>query len=354
MFTTLGILDPTVQQQALQFRWLTPLLQQAYPLNLAPKWISAHITSIAPTAVFDHRLPFLFPALRHGLLHQHRPGICSMLFRAFDNLFDSSAITSVLNTDLDKPDVFPLALSLDLPLSAVIQWTDTISTKEQRSFDDILVREAFELVPTLDCLRPKALLSDRINITYGRYRVQKLLRWVMSSTVCLLPFFARLCLPVTSSGPVRLSVSLGLNPLFQSLVDPVLNLISSKFFRQTRLKKIVQTFPLSSPVRQRSSRLWKTFWQLQIPLAIRTPWYRLLQRKFPCAKMLHGYVPDLCEPTCRLCMPRAVTEHVDHFLFLCPRKRRVWEQVWSHFFGFPCPLIWFIKRFIFCCSLPND
>ena len=99
----LGILDPSIQQLALQFRWLTPLLQNHLPNNMASRWISAHISSLAPVAIHDHRLPFLFPALRRGFLHQHRPGIFSVLIRAFDKLLDSSCITSALNNDLNSP-----------------------------------------------------------------------------------------------------------------------------------------------------------------------------------------------------------------------------------------------------------
>ncbi|KAG1558904.1 hypothetical protein G6F49_004084 [Rhizopus delemar] len=336
----IGALGPAIQQQALQFRWLTPLLQHHYPLHLAARWLGAHISSIAPIALLDHRLPFLFKALRRNMLQQHRPGVCAVLFRAFDNLYDSSTISGVLNIDLNTPDIFPLNLSLDLPVSAVIQWTNEFCRKEQNSFDNILVRDVFEYVPTLDCLRPKVLPTDRPNITFGRYRVQKLLRWIISSEVCLLPFFARLCLPVTPSGPIRLAGDRFLDPLYKTLIDPdmdpILNLISPKRFRQARMIKLLQTIPLSSPVRQKPARLWQSFWRSQIPLAVRTPWYRLLQGKSPCAQILHKHVQDLCDPFCRVCAPQSIIEHVDHFFFLCPKKRFVWEQVWPHFFG--CPM----------------
>ncbi|KAG1045890.1 hypothetical protein G6F43_011211 [Rhizopus delemar] len=136
----IGALDPAIQQQALQFRWLTPLLQHHYPLHLAARWLGAHISSIAPIALLDHRLPFLFKALLCNVLQQHRPD-----------------------------------LSLDLPVPSVIQWTNGFCRKEQNSFDNILVRDVFEYVPVLDCLRPKVLPTERPNITIGRYRVQKLL-----------------------------------------------------------------------------------------------------------------------------------------------------------------------------------
>ncbi|EIE86029.1 hypothetical protein RO3G_10740 [Rhizopus delemar RA 99-880] len=90
-----------------------------------------------------------------------------------------------------------------------------------------------------------------------------------------------------------------------------------------------------SRVRQKQVHLWKSFWRSQIPLAVRTPWYCLLQGKSPCAQILYKHVKDLCDPICHVCAPQSIAEHVDHFFFLCPKKRFVWEQVWPHFFGYP-------------------
>ncbi|KAG1275997.1 hypothetical protein G6F62_012279 [Rhizopus arrhizus] len=46
----LGVLDPTSQQQALQFRWLTPLLQHHHPSTVVSQWMGAHLSSIAPVS----------------------------------------------------------------------------------------------------------------------------------------------------------------------------------------------------------------------------------------------------------------------------------------------------------------
>lgn len=124
--------------------------------------------------------------------------------------------------------------------------------KEQNSFDNILVRDAFEYVLARNCLRPMVLPTDRPNIIFGRYRVQKLLRWITSSEVCLWSFFVCLCLPVTRSGPIRLAGDRFLDPLFKTLIgpdiDPILKLISPKRFRQARLIELLQKIPLSSPI----------------------------------------------------------------------------------------------------------
>ncbi|KAG1139461.1 hypothetical protein G6F37_003777 [Rhizopus arrhizus] len=113
-------------------------------------------------------------SLRCSLLQQHHPGVRSILFRPFDNLYDSSAISVVLSVDINKPDIFPLALNLDLSVSAVIQKPDFFVEKN-KTLEDILARDVFEYAPALDCLCLKVSPTDRPNITFGQYRVQKLL-----------------------------------------------------------------------------------------------------------------------------------------------------------------------------------
>ncbi|KAG1584451.1 hypothetical protein G6F48_007876 [Rhizopus delemar] len=293
---SLGILDPPSQQQALQFRWLTPLIQQHHHPTIVFQWIGAHLASIAPVVLYDHRLPFL----------------------TFDFLFDSATVFSALNNTSDLPTAIPLSYSLSLPLSAVVQWTSEFSLQEQKSFDTVLVQDAFELVVGLSCLRPKTLPSDRPNLTVGR---------------------TRLCLPNLPACEQRLQGSGALDSFCKYLIADALDIgserITPKYFRTHRQKKLLQSIPTRSPVHTKSTMLWSFFWKLKIPLAIRTPWYRLLQNKFPCAATIHKVVPDLCNSSCRLCTPRLITEHVDHFFFLCPPKRLVWEQIWLHFFGHP-------------------
>ncbi|KAG1056999.1 hypothetical protein G6F43_001131 [Rhizopus delemar] len=136
----LGILDPSSQQQALQFRWLTPLIHHHHPPTIVSQWMGAHLASMASVVLYDHRLPFLFPKLRRGLLQQNRPSLCALLFRAFDSLFDSTTVFFALNITSDLPTAIPLNHSLSLSLSAVVQWTSEFLLQEQKSFDTVLVQ----------------------------------------------------------------------------------------------------------------------------------------------------------------------------------------------------------------------
>ncbi|KAG1044045.1 hypothetical protein G6F43_011516 [Rhizopus delemar] len=317
----LGILDPLSQEQAQQFRWLTSLIQHHHPPTIVSQWMGAYLSSIAPVVLYDHRLPFLFPKLRLGLLQQNRPSLCALLFRAFDSLFDPATVFSALNNTSGISIAIPLNYSLSLPLSAVVQWTPEFSLQEQKFFDTVLIQDAFELVVELSCLRPKMLPSDRPNLTIGRTRVKKMLRWITTGKITLLPFFTNLCLPNFPACEQPLQGSGALDSFCKYLIADDLDIgserITPKYFRTHRQTKLLQSIPTRFPVHTKPAMLWSFFRKLKIPLAIRTPWYPLLQNKLPCEATIHKVVPDLCNSSCRLCTPRLITEH-DHFFFLCP------------------------------------
>ncbi|EIE83121.1 hypothetical protein RO3G_07826 [Rhizopus delemar RA 99-880] len=86
---------------------------------MVSQWIAAHMASTSLVALFDQRLPFLFPPVRHGLLHSSKPSICSTLFKAFDALLDPSAIAMALKATFGQLYLVSLHLSLTLPLSAL-------------------------------------------------------------------------------------------------------------------------------------------------------------------------------------------------------------------------------------------
>ena len=332
----LGVLNPAIQQLALQFRWLTPLIHENNPTSLTVRWIGAHMESMSTLPLLDRRLPFIFPALRRGLLHEYRPGLCSILYRAFDSLFDRAMVSKELNVPLDQPPQLTSDFCLSLPLSATVSWPAQIKPSVQHSFDKVLVKDAFFFDPVLQCLIPLSSSQGNSSLIIGKYRILKLLRWIQSGEVILLPFFARLCLPRSSDSD---SVNTGYrtfdafcSALVDPLIDPNKSVITPKSFRQAHLEKIKQSLA-GTLGHTRSSSFWKRFWNLDIPLAIRTPWYRLLHRKFPNAERLQALVPNICDSHCRLCGDPSTPENSDHFLFRCPSKLIIWRLLWKQFFG---------------------
>ncbi|EIE86810.1 hypothetical protein RO3G_11521 [Rhizopus delemar RA 99-880] len=176
----LGVLNPAIQQLALQFWWLTPLIHESNPTSLTVRWIGAHMESMSTLPLLDRRLPFIFPALRRGLLHEYRPELCSILYRAFDSLFDRATVSKNLNVPLDQPPQLTSDFCLSLPLSATVSWSAQIKPSVQHSFDTVLVKNAFFFDPVLQCLIPLSSSQGHSSLIIGKYRILKLLRWIQS------------------------------------------------------------------------------------------------------------------------------------------------------------------------------
>ncbi|KAG1142450.1 hypothetical protein G6F37_007618 [Rhizopus arrhizus] len=109
-------------------------------------------------------------------------------------------------------------------------------------------------------------------------------------------------------------------------------MIITKFFKQAYLKKLKRSLA-DTLGHTRPSSFWKRFWNMDIPLAIRTPWYRLLHGKFPNAERVHALMPTICASHCRLCGCPSTPENSDSFLFCCSSKLTIWRLLWKQFFG---------------------
>ncbi|KAG1138278.1 hypothetical protein G6F37_010760 [Rhizopus arrhizus] len=283
-----------------------------------------------------HQSPFFFPPVRRGRLDSSKPSICSTLFKAFDALLDPSAVSMALKATFGQPNPVPLHLSLTLPLPAVISWSLAISIAEQRSFDSLLVSDAFVFDDLLMYLRPKASTMDPQPVMIGCYRVNKLMCWISSGAVSLIPFFALHCLPSASCPPLN-----GADDCFDSLlgslliefIDTQTQIVYPKLFRRVCRTRILRSFPSSSVVHTRPASFWRSFWDQLVPLAARNPWYRLLHLKLPCAALVHKIVTEFFPSFCRLCDQPTIAEDPGHFFVSCPAKFQEWTRICVLYFG---------------------
>ncbi|KAG1444642.1 hypothetical protein G6F57_017767 [Rhizopus arrhizus] len=115
-----GLLDLTIQQCLLAYRWFTPLLFSEIPSATAVTWISAHILSTDSFTLPNGRLTFFFPSLRQDLLHSSRPSLCSLWVRAFDIFLSLQKYKLSLGADISQPTQIPASVSMVLSLSEVI------------------------------------------------------------------------------------------------------------------------------------------------------------------------------------------------------------------------------------------
>ncbi|KAG2172122.1 hypothetical protein INT44_004744 [Umbelopsis vinacea] len=74
-----------------------------------------------------------------------------------------------------------------------------------------------------------------------------------------------------------------------------------------------------------SGKAWKFFWNMDIPHAIRTPWWRTLQQKIPTKERLHNIFPGEHTTTCRICQKEKESDK--HFWVDCEHKWKFWVRM---------------------------
>jgi hypothetical protein len=189
----LGVLNPPLQQSAVQLRWLLPLLhdfpcsptsnfwnhrslKSSVVLPLLVDFLLSHLlpTELEEPIKTDYRQAFVFKQLRARKLVQSLDGVFSLFFRAVDNLlhtFDKVVINPQTTLCLTLDDVSAPSSSCSLPSSMArlscssVYMTDPISGR----------------------LRPKS--SSEIPL--HPYLTKRLLKWVRSDHMKLYPFFVR-------------------------------------------------------------------------------------------------------------------------------------------------------------------
>ncbi|OAD66677.1 CCHC-type zinc finger transcription factor [Phycomyces blakesleeanus NRRL 1555(-)] len=136
----LGILDPGIQQCALQLRWLKPLIRNPLlPHGLVPQWFSSLLRSDVPTV--DPLLPLLFPDCRPRN-HRTLDSPLHLVLKAMDTLPRNSDRV-VLN----------LSSCLILPLSSMISSMPS-HPPYRPAWRDLRVHHLYQIESNLDILTP--------------------------------------------------------------------------------------------------------------------------------------------------------------------------------------------------------
>ncbi|KAL9536488.1 hypothetical protein MBANPS3_012616, partial [Mucor bainieri] len=248
-----------------------------------------------------------------------------LLFKAMDRLptdFSSTVISA--------------ATSLALPLSSVVLSVSP-DADFNHSYSRLPVSIAYTLDPTVDhCLRPKTNREISIHPNLAK----KFLRLVRENDLRLVPFFVRTFIQGRFAGfgrfpfaPVEDHRVVDASPFVHSLfasfsssssrVQPCR--LSTRSYRKLCSPASLPPPPsLPLPFNPSLRPCWSTFWSLPLSHSCRNVWYRFLYHRIPHRSLLHPWktVPS---PSCAIC--HAPQETMDHFLFSCPVKLAVWQQV---------------------------
>ena len=313
----LGVLDPALQQQALQLRWLNPLCESSNSAGLVHPWLVALLRSASPGT--DPRLTLLCPDLR--------PAIFRHLGSAFHNLF---AAIDVLPHSFQHT-VLNLPTCLVLPLTSVILPSDEAPIFP-RSWRQLRISDAFILDATFGTLRRRTRHErpNHPNIIHSFFRQ-------IDRHICSLqPYLIRACLPESilqqhyPDLPSRSGDAVDPSPLLAAMVPKGLwSNLSTRSFRSLVSPTLFPSPVFDPPL---SSIQWRKFWSFRLHHTVRSLWFRFLHDKLSCRATLHNIVPSIFpSPTCAICS--AQTDSPEHFLLLCPPKLAAWTTFWSTHFG---------------------
>lgn len=336
----LGLINPMIQQSALQLWWLLPLLStsreelQNKP-DISDSSILSRILSFlysqvelssedqfsrTPPAQLDHRLLFLFPLRRPSFLRQ-LTSTFSLLVKAIDMIPESFSKVVVSSSTC-----------LEIPLSSLVLPNIIFG----RSTASLLISTAYTLNTEREgCLRPKtnAEFLHRPNLS------KKFLRLVSKNEIILAPFFVRSFIPARYArldsfpfNQVADHLDITIEPFLQAIEvisTPFTSFtpLTTKIFRQrwstSPLSPILFPLPFSPDI----SFPWNKFWLLPLSHSCRKIWYRFIQKKLPHKSFLHRVMPDsFTSSACPICLDPV--ESSSHFLFTCPSKLEVWKHMW--------------------------
>lgn len=335
-----ALMDPSIQQKALQWRWL-------YPLLMSPS--SSVLDSVAMRSlrlVFGHflssstfssyRYYLLFPDARHSYWFQHRFPTAKYFLDITKN------IVSAL-------DILPRSFSLctvnvgtclSLPLLCLIDQSPSpqSSTVSFAPLPDLLTRHpglrklvASDLF-TYDRRTLRIVLRDDTN-RVNRYRNLCLLAasLISNGQLIVLPFFRAHMDNSPPFQPFSLVTYCTLQP-FCSAVSTSNSSLSTSYSQESirYYKTLLPRSPSSSPL---SPSMWRRFWKMPMPLHARTVWFRAIHNKIPTRSVLQSIMPSVVETDiCVVCSSiTSAIESRSHFLWSCHLKLAVWRAIFNRF-----------------------
>jgi hypothetical protein len=313
----LGLLDPSLQQRALQLRFLRHLLQP--PSSMSPLMQPVVAFLVKHTQQRSHVVPLFFPATRRSL--GKIGSLCHLLFHSLDSLPQSDAPI----IDLPPVDWLPL------PLGPFLLYDDSQGhLVAGSSFHRSSVYHVLQLGSTGQWLQWRSPQS-----VAPHYR--SLMDSLQSGTIRFSPPLASRILDVYGRPP--LTVTAPPRSTIYSLGDCFLQLPIAFHELPTKLYRSLLPLPhgvrlgstVSLPV---SALTWKMFWRLTMPHRCRTFWFRFLHDCLPTRVNLHHRIPNLFpSPMCHVCSIAA--ENSTHMLFSCPTKLPFWKSFFHEFFICP-------------------
>ena len=335
----LDLMNPSLQQKALQWRWLYPILMSDSSSSLDSvamhtlRFLLDHFLSSSTFSSYRYYL--LFPEARRSVWFPH----CLSPDKSFLNV-----INNLIQALDHLPHTFANCLitastCLSLPLLSVI---DQSHSSQSSTVSFVPLAELLGRQPGLrnllaidifayDSHRQQIVFRDATNRLH-RYRNLSLSAssLISNGQLILLSFFRMHMDQSTISGSSFVE-QCTLQPFCSALTSwtgPSSMLYSTESIRY--YKSLLPLLPARSPLLHSK---WRYFWKIPMPLHARTVWYRAIYDKIPTRSILHSLMPTIVDSNlCAVCL--SSTEVVDsrrHFLWSCHLKLSVWRSIFNRF-----------------------
>jgi hypothetical protein len=340
----LGVLDPITQQNALQWRWLRPLLliqsqdsSHQFPSLPYLRFTLNHFlsTPLYPT----YHWSFLFPSCRKSLADQPLSCLHNLL-RASDAIprnYHFSFTDASVCLRLPLSELLLHDISTSHPLYSSFQPPKAILSSS--CFDLLIGNDILYYDPLTFSLKPRLNYIRHRNLTY---QVTRLL-----DTRIFFQSFVYALIHTTSTTHNRIPSNSSTSPFhdtfscssLSSFIKTFISLPIQTFSSESKLVppsiqgyKLLTYSNASNTNSEVSLQGWRSFWSLSIPLSARNTWYRIIHGKVNTTSFLHQRLVHLHpSPACPICSTEnhQHIENLEHFIFGCSQKALIWSIILS-------------------------
>jgi hypothetical protein len=332
----LGVISPWVQQHALYYRWLKPILffdPSAAPLGTVHSLLQAHLQNVLQSSDLD--ISLLFPTGRTYVTAGKMVSTISTILQTMDGIPRKPISTMVAN---------PMQC-LTLPLPAVLP--PPSRPKDQNGFR-LAARLKTIMVDDILCYKPVGHYVDWRPLHEIakplRYGAQQLTKALYEGRVKFHAFFLKCFIPTPLNyhNPQDLEVILQQHQ-FRTFKDNLMispatlnDTNCTSTYRQAWIEAHNFRPYLEMPIHKKS---WIDFWKMSLTFVQRNVIYRIILNKIPCNYNLKQTIKardSSVNSSCLFCPNQIDT--IKHFFFTCSKKRPFWDNLIQEFL-WPTPSI---------------
>ncbi|KAK4509305.1 uncharacterized protein ATC70_007655 [Mucor velutinosus] len=336
----LRLFNPAQQANALQWRWLQPLLHPDQPspslMPSLPVLRSTLSFSLGSTRFPSYHWPLLFPPCRPNCLPDIGPVF--NIIRAVDSIQRNFNYCFVdIPTILRLPFLSLLQHSLrpSNPLAPTFSPPSTILHEHITIRLHLYGSDIFDYNPNTLTLDLKQSLHNLPHPTSSSRAIimirSHFLLFNMFTLQAMILHFPRPLLTTSQPDITTPPTTDSFHFLLTSIVSCHLDLQSFQFQIAPPSTKGFKSLPPSSPSKTPPKILapskWQMFWSLRLPLNARNTWYRVLHGKIATRELLQSRLKTPSDPICSIC--NSSMETTEHFLFACPAKRSLWSAAFN-------------------------